>query len=297
MLNRSNRECANRPSRAGSVTRRQVIQRAGMLGAALALEQLAPAYARADARHSTTRAADGQTPGEQLIDLAIDAFPIRVNSRTGRAIAVNGSVPGPLVRLREGDTAVIRVTNRLDEVSSIHWHGILLPPDMDGVPGVSFPGIRPGETFTYRFPVTQSGTYWAHSHSGGQELLGLYFPLIIDPVAPEPFDYDRDYVVMLSDWSFESPEAIIGHLKKQAGYYNFQKRTMADLVRDVGANGLGPAAREHATHAKQPGPDGPHGSLLRHSSFVARKRAMMAEVASHWRVSRSICRRPALVNR
>ena len=250
MRGQSNRKCGNGAAHAGSVTRRQVIQTAGVFGAALALEHFVPAYAHADARHTATRAADGQAPGEQLIDLAIDAFPIRVNSRTGRAIAVNGSVPGPLVRLREGDPAVIRVTNRLDEVSSIHWHGILLPPDMDGVPGVSFPGIRPGETFTYRFPVTQSGTYWAHSHSGGQELLGLYFPLIIDPVAPEPFDYDRDYVVMLSDWSFESPEAIIGHLKKQAGYYNFQKRTMADLVRDVGANGLGPTIRERLRWSK-----------------------------------------------
>ena len=246
----SNEQRMTRPAHAGPVTRRQLIQTAGVFGAALALEQLAPAYAWADARRSAVQATPGALPGDHVIDLAIDALPLRVDGRTGRAIAVNGSVPGPLVRLREGETAVIRVTNRLDEISSIHWHGILLPPEMDGVPGVSFPGIKPGETFTYRFPVRQSGTYWAHSHSGGQELLGVYFPLVIDPVAPEPFAYDREYVVMLSDWSFESPDAIIGHLKKQAGYYNFQKRTTSDLMRDIGANGASATLRERLSWSK-----------------------------------------------
>ena len=200
----------------------------------------APAFASSEARASAApvRAAEqGGVAGERVVDLVIDTLDVPINGRMAHALAVNGRLPGPAVRFREGETAVLRVTNRLEEISSIHWHGLLLPPEMDGVPGVSFGGIRPGETFTYRFPVRQSGTYWAHSHSGGQELLGVYFPLIIDPVDPEPFTYDREYVVMLSDWSFERPETIIGKLKKQAGYYNFQKRTVADLIQDVRENG------------------------------------------------------------
>ena len=201
----------------------------------------APAFAYADARSSavpSTAKVQERGAAERVVDLVIDTLDLPINGRTARAIAVNGTVPGPIVRFREGETAVLRVTNRLEEISSIHWHGILLPPAMDGVPGVSFVGIRPGETFTYRFPVRQSGTYWAHSHSGGQELLGVYFPFIIDPIEPEPFAYDREYVVMLSDWSFERPETIVAKLKKQAGYYNFQKRTVADFVRDARQNGL-----------------------------------------------------------
>ncbi|MCL5885342.1 MAG: copper resistance system multicopper oxidase [Deltaproteobacteria bacterium] len=162
---------------------------------------------------------------------------IDIAGKDATATTINGSVPGPLVRLREGQTAVIRVTNRLEEDTSIHWHGIILPADMDGVPGVSFPGIKPGETFTYRFPVIQSGTYWYHSHTGMQEQLGHYGPLIIDPAEPEPFAYDRDYVVVLSDWTFEDPHKVLAKLKKKGGYYNFQKRTVGDFFRDVGEGG------------------------------------------------------------
>ena len=230
-----------------SLTRRQLLQGAGALGALTLFERFAPAYAWTDARSAALAPQPvgyGGAAGEGVIDLKIDNLPFKVNGRTGSAVALNGTVPGPLLRLREGQEAVIRVNNRLKEVSSIHWHGLILPPAMDGVPGVSFGGIKPGETFTYRFPVKQSGTYWAHSHSGGQELLGLYFPLIIDPVEPEPFQYDRDYVVMLSDWSFESPGRIVAKLKKQAGYYNFQRRTMEDFFRDVGRNGFSATMKE-----------------------------------------------------
>ncbi|MFC7694529.1 copper resistance system multicopper oxidase [Paeniroseomonas aquatica] len=143
--------------------------------------------------------------------------------------------------MREGEDAVLRVTNRLEETSSIHWHGLILPPGMDGVPGVSFAGIRPGETFVYRFPVRQSGTYWCHSHSGGQELLGLYAPLIIDPAGPEPFRYTRDHVVMLSDWSFEPPEQLLAHMKSLPSYYNYQQRTVSEFFRDARRDGLGAA--------------------------------------------------------
>ena len=215
-------------------TRRILLQRAGALGLLAALEQIAPAYARA----GLTDAADltPRQPGSP-IDLTIGEVRLPINGRTGKALGINGTVPGPLVRLREGEEAVLRVTNHLEEVTSIHWHGLLLPPAMDGVPGVSFAGILPGETFTYRFPVRQSGTYWCHSHSGGQELLGVYAPIIIDPATPAPFKYDRDYVVMLSDWSFESPMSIISNLKKQGNYYNYQRLTYADFFSDVRKNG------------------------------------------------------------
>ena len=132
----------------------------------------------------------------------------------------------------------LRVTNQLAVDSTLHWHGILLPPEMDGVPGVSFPGIAPGETFEYQFDVKQSGTYWYHSHSGFQEQTGMYGAIVIDAQRPEPFSYDREYVVMLSDWSDEQPERVYAKLKKQSHYYNFRQRTAGDLWRDLGSQGL-----------------------------------------------------------
>jgi CopA family copper-resistance protein len=219
-----------------------------------ALGRLGPGNLRAgDQRTASSKRVADHSPipsSEEPVDLVIGGVQLEINGRAGNAIAVNGSVPGPLVRLREGNTAVFRVTNRLSEITSIHWHGILLPPDMDGVPGVSFAGIAPGATFVYRFPVRQSGTYWAHSHSGGQELLGLYFPLVIEPFQPDPFRYDRDYVVVLSDWSFESPATIITKLKKEAGYYNFQKRTLGDFARDARERGWAATVKERLAWSK-----------------------------------------------
>ena len=156
------------------------------------------------------------------------------------AVTVNGAVPAPTLRWREGDTVTLRVTNTLREDTSIHWHGILLPANMDGVPGLSFNGVRPGETHTYRFTVRQSGTYWYHSHTGFQEQRGLYGTLIVEPREPEPFSYERDHVVMLSDWTDENPDRVFAKLKKQAHYYNFNRRTLGDFVRDVRERGFGP---------------------------------------------------------
>ena len=238
------------PTSLSQMTRREWLHRSAVASAWAALAPLTSAFARGEASVAGIPGVQPGTRNANPIDLTIADFPLPVNGRIGKAMAVNGSVPGPLVRLREGQEAILRVTNRLNEIASIHWHGIILPPDMDGVPGVSFAGIKPGETFTYRFPVQQSGTYWAHSHSGGQELLGVYFPLVIDPVDGDRFAYDRDYVVMLSDWSFESPETIISKLKKQAGYFNFQKRTVADFARDVRNNGWAPTIRERASWSK-----------------------------------------------
>jgi CopA family copper-resistance protein len=173
-------------------------------------------------------------------DLVIDKRSINLTGQARTAIAINGSVPGPTLRWREGEDVILRVTNRLDEPTSIHWHGILLPAGMDGVPGISFAGITPGATFTYRFPIKQSGTYWYHSHSEFQEQAGMYTPIIIEPARPAPYRYDRDYVVMLSDWTDEDPHRVFAKLKKLSGYYNFQKRTVFDVFRDAAATDWGP---------------------------------------------------------
>tara|TARA_R110002072_G_scaffold141664_3_gene286927 strand:- start:29411 stop:31300 length:1890 start_codon:yes stop_codon:yes gene_type:complete len=160
-------------------------------------------------------------------DLVVERRTIEIAGQPTSAVTLNGSVPGPILRFREGDEAILRVQNRLDVDTSVHWHGILLPPNMDGVPGVSYRGIAPGETFTYRFPVRQSGSYWYHSHSGFQEQLGMFGAFIIDPAEPEPFAWDVEHVVLLSDWTFEDPMRILARLKKSSGYYNFQKPTVA----------------------------------------------------------------------
>ncbi|MCG8001738.1 MAG: copper resistance system multicopper oxidase [Candidatus Thiodiazotropha lotti] len=173
-------------------------------------------------------------------DLTLAEQAVNFTGAPRVATTVNGSLPAPLLRWRVGDTVTLRVTNLLPETSSIHWHGIILPSAMDGVPGIAddFQGIRSGETFIYRFPVTQSGTYWYHSHSGFQEQTGLYGPIIIDPRESDPVEYDRDYVVMLSDWTDEDPNDVYRKLKKLSHYYNFNERTHADLVRDLKAKGL-----------------------------------------------------------
>ncbi len=179
-----------------------------------------------------------QTLRGQLFDLSVAYKDVNFTGKDRLATAVNGSLPAPTLRWREGDRVTMRVTNHLAHDSSIHWHGMILPTGMDGVPGLSFAGIKPGETFEYQFDVNQSGTYWYHSHSGFQEQTGLYGAIVIDPQDPEPFSYDRDYVVMLSDWSDEDPEAIYAKLKKMSGYYNYRERTVGDLWQDIKAKGV-----------------------------------------------------------
>jgi CopA family copper-resistance protein len=220
------------------ISRRLLLKRAGALGLLAALEHLLPACAGPPIAPASLVARPPSALSGEVIDLLINEIPFAVDGRTATAMTVNGTVPGPLLRLKEGQNVTLRVMNQLTEVSSIHWHGILLPPDMDGVPGVSFPGIEPGRTFVYRFPIKQSGTYWFHSHSGGQELSGMYAPMIIDPMEPEPFEWDREYVVMLSDWTFESPESVFANLKKLPGYYNFQRRTAGEFFSNIADWGL-----------------------------------------------------------
>ena len=170
--------------------------------------------------------------------LEIGPAPMNITGRPRTAVAVNGQVPAPTLRWREGDTITLAVTNRLPETTSIHWHGILLPNPMDGVPGLTFRGIASGETFVYRFPVIQNGTYWYHSHSGFQEQLGLYGAIVIEPRAGYRQSFDRDYVVFLSDWTDEDPHGIFSKLKFQPDYYNFNQRTVGTFLTDVGRDGL-----------------------------------------------------------
>ncbi|UIP88170.1 copper resistance system multicopper oxidase [Pseudomonas phenolilytica] len=183
-------------------------------------------------------------------DLTIDAMTVDFTGNRRTAMAINGSIPGPLLRWREGDSVTLRVRNRLPHDTSIHWHGILLPANMDGVPGFSFAGIAPDGMYEYRFKVKQSGTYWYHSHSAFQEQLGVYGPLVIDPIEPEPFSYERDYVVFLSDWTDESPARVLAKLKKQADYYNLGRRTLGDFIEDVADKGWRESFSERWAWAK-----------------------------------------------
>ncbi|MCP9474552.1 MAG: copper resistance system multicopper oxidase [Nitrospira sp.] len=229
----------------GGISRRLLLKRIGALGLLATIQSLLPACAGRAIRPVPSAGTQSSALSGELIDLVIGERSFTVDGRAGTAVTINGTVPGPLIRLTEGQQVTIRVTNHLREPTSIHWHGILLPFEMDGVPGVSFAGIEPGTTFSYRFPVRQSGTYWYHSHSGGQELQGMYGALIIDSREPEPVRYDRDYVVLLSDWSFEEPDRILANLKKASGYYNFQKRTAVEFVADARRMGFWPVLEDY----------------------------------------------------
>ncbi|HEX7054080.1 MAG TPA: copper resistance system multicopper oxidase [Burkholderiales bacterium] len=214
--------------------RRRFLQCTAALGLLQAFRGLAPAYAQG----VPGPGAELRVGGGRVADLVIARTPFSFGGHRGSAITVNGTLPGPILRFREGETATLRVANRLDEDTSIHWHGILVPSGMDGVPGLSFPGIRPGETFTYRFPVRQSGTYWYHSHSSLQEQLGHYGPLVMEPAHHDPVRYDREHFVVLSDWTFRDPHRVLAMLKKRSGVFNFQQRTLGDFFREAKANGF-----------------------------------------------------------
>ena len=223
------------------ISRRSLLGGSTAVGGFTALNFLLPDWARS-ARANDTRgltALSGTT-----FDLHVARTPFAVDGHQGSAITVNGQVPAPLLRWREGDDLTLRVTNHMNEDTSIHWHGILLPYEMDGVPGVTFPGIKPGETFTYKFPVKQAGTYWYHSHSGLQEQAGHFGPLIIEPKGADPVAVDREYVVVLSDWTFKDPDTLYAKLKKHGHGFNYQKPTLGDFFRDVRARGFGAAFKE-----------------------------------------------------
>ena len=225
-----------------SLNRRQFFRTAAYAGGGFALTQALPSWARsghgAIVGMTSASTSLGTLSGEDIA-LTIGQSAFTVGGRSGHAVTVNGSLPAPLIRLREGQRVRLAVTNTLDEESSIHWHGILLPFQMDGVPGLSFPGIKPGQTFHYEFPVRQAGTYWYHSHSNMQEAIGLYGPIVIDPAASEPAPYDREHVIVLSDWSFMHPHQLMQKLKAMPGYFNMQKQTLSDQLA-----GRGQSAKE-----------------------------------------------------
>ncbi len=215
------------------LSRRRFVQGAAATGsaAALGLQGCAGALPVVPAGPATLS-------GRQF-DLVIAPTPVNITGRAAMATAVNGQVPGPVLHWQEGDTVLVNVTNRLREATSIHWHGITPPAEMDGVPGVSFAGIAPGATFTYRIPLKQSGTYWYHSHSGLQEPTGLYGPLIVAPRQPDPVRSDREHVIMLSDWSDGDPRTVLSNLKFDSDYYNHNQRTVGTFISDVRKGGLG----------------------------------------------------------
>lgn len=211
-------------------TRRDLLRTTTVLSAVGLAHNLLPTWTRG----ASVEASTGLTTlAGTDFDLEVSRQPITIGGRKTHAVAVNGSVPAPLLRWREGDDVTLRVTNRLaDEDTSIHWHGLLLPNAMDGVPGLTYPGIKPGDTFTYRFPVRQGGTYWYHSHSGLQEQLGHLGPIIIDPQGTDHVEYDREYVVVLSDWTYGNPHRLFSKLKKMGSSLNFQKRTVGNFFAD-----------------------------------------------------------------
>jgi CopA family copper-resistance protein len=177
-------------------------------------------------------------------NLEVSALEVNFTGSKRLATALNGQVPGPLLRWREGDTITVRVKNRLQVPTSLHWHGVIVPSDMDGVPGLSFAGIAPGETFEYRFRVNQSGTYWYHSHSRFQEQVGLYGPIVIDPRHGERHSSDREHVVLFSDWTDTDPEHLYRTLKLDSEYFNFGQRTAGDFFDSVRQQGLKPTLEE-----------------------------------------------------
>lgn len=219
-----------------NVNRRRFVQGLAAGGVLAAF----PAVLQAASRAGATLTHTGTAPvlsGNQ-IELVIAESPVNFTGEVRMATTINGSIPAPTLRLREGEEVTIRVTNHLAVATSIHWHGIILPYQMDGVPGISFDGIAPGETFEYRFTLQQSGTYWYHSHSGFQEITGMYGALIVEPRDGETIRADRDYVVQLSDWTDEDPMRVFSKLKVQSDVYNFNQPTVPGFMRDVSTLGL-----------------------------------------------------------
>lgn len=227
-----------------NISRRTFLRYSASMAAIAGVSTILPGYALAGFNIQNRDELTPQGP-DNVIDLSIGEMPKTIAGKKGKAIGINGTVPGPIIRMKEGQDVTLRVTNMLDEDTSIHWHGIILPFQMDGVPGVSFDGIKPGETFEYKYPVRQNGTYWYHSHSKLQEQFGHYGPLIIDPAHEDPVEYDREYPVVLSDFTFEDPYEVLEKLVKMEGYYNYQRRDLGEFMHDVKSNGFGKTVKDY----------------------------------------------------
>ena len=210
------------------IDRRGLLKGVAITGGGLALPSLFPAWAEAG---TAGLASSGSTISGEIIALSVGHAPFSVGGKASHAFTINGTVPGPIIRLKEGQKVRIAVTNTLDEDTSIHWHGLLLPFQMDGVPGISFPGIKPGETFSYEFEVRQAGTYWYHSHSNMQETMGQYGAIVIDPAKADPVAYEREHVIVLSDWSAMHAMEQMRKLKAMGGYFNMSKQTLAGKLK------------------------------------------------------------------
>ena len=221
-----------------SIDRRRFVKGTVGLGAATALGLRSPA--------ALAFTGIGQPPvlSGNRFDLRLDRMTVNKTGTPSWANAINGGVPGPVLHWRQGDVVTLNVTNNLPVMTGIHWHGIILPNPMDGVPGLEFPGIKPGETFTYRFPVLQSGTYWYHSHMGYQEQKGVYGALIIEPDDEPLIKADRDYPIVLSDWMDGDPLVVANNLKQNSDYYNFRRRTLGTFISDAKQSGLGATIKE-----------------------------------------------------
>jgi CopA family copper-resistance protein len=224
----------NEATRSLALTRRRFVQGLAAGGTLTALNWGAPPLVGEIGHYAP------DTLTGNHFDLTIDYLPVNFTGKRRLATAVNGSVPGPTLRWREGETATLAVTNRLKEATSIHWHAIRLPSDMDGVPGLSFPGIKPNETFVYKIPVVQNGTYWYHSHSRFQEQMGLIGAIVIEPRDKDLIPFDREYVVVLADWTDTNPETLFSNLKEDSDYYHYHQRTAGTFFSDARKNGLRP---------------------------------------------------------
>src|ERR1700740_1006940 len=216
----------------GSLTRRRFVQGLVSAGALAAV-----------AAHNPLAIGEVSEPmlvelSGKRFELTLDTLPVNFTGRKSMATGINGSSPGPTLRWREGDTIEIAVTNRLKEPSSIHWHGMRIPTEMDGVPGLSHCGIASGETFVYRFPVLQNGTSWYHSHTQFQEQTGLLGAIVIEPRDKVPIEFDREYVVLLSDWTDADPESILKNLKQESDYYNYHRNTVANFISEAKSKGF-----------------------------------------------------------
>jgi len=218
-------------------SRRKFVQGLALGGVVAAMPKFQTAMAKSDLAHSNP----APVLSGRVIDLTVAQTPVNFTGVDRLGTTINGSIPAPTLHLTEGDTVTIRVTNNLAEYTSIHWHGIILPFQMDGVPGISFGGIAPGETFVYTFELQQSGTYWYHSHSGFQEMTGMYGAIIIEPKKPEVIQSDQEHIVLLSDWTDDDPMRVFGKLKTQSDLYNFSQPTVGDFFEDVSTKGLGKA--------------------------------------------------------
>ena len=213
------------------IDRRTMLRAGAAAGGTAALAAWFPAWAQGV---SSGMVAPLPTVSGPDVALRIARQTMRIDGKPFRAIGINGTVPGPLIRLRQGQKVRLSVSNELDVDSSIHWHGLLVPFQYDGVPGVSFPGIKPRSNFLYEFPVNQAGTYWYHSHSGFQEQEGLYGPIVIDPAGVDPILSDREHVIVLSDNSPLTPEAIFRNMKVDPGHFNMQRQTLGGLLAEIG---------------------------------------------------------------